>query len=164
MEHGKRGRQDMRIIIDGDGSPVKEDVIEIAYSYQLEVIIVTSLAHYTQKSYPTYVHFIYVDQGLDSADYKIVGMIRTGDLLITQDYGLASLVLPKGVRVFHQTGKEFHATTIDVLLEQRYQSGKLRKAGLKTKGPKPFTLYDHQKFRQVFVKALDQAGLSPISN
>ena len=52
---------------------------------------------------------------------KIVGLIKKGDFLITQDYGLASLVLPKGVRVFHQSGKEFDTTNIDGLLEQRYQ-------------------------------------------
>lgn len=145
----------MRIVIDGDGSPVKEDVIEIAKVYQLEVMIVTSVDHYTHKDYPTYVQFVYVDKGADSADYKIVGLIRKGDILVTQDYGLASLVLPKGVRVFHQTGKEFTSTAIDVLLEQRYQSGKLRKAGLRTKGPKPFTLQDHQNFRQALIQALE---------
>lgn len=148
----------MRIVIDGDGSPVKEDVIEIAQAYQLDVMIVTSVDHYTTKVYSSYVQFVYVDQGADSADYKIVGLIRKGDILVTQDYGLASLVLPKGVRVFHQTGKEFTSTTIDGLLEQRYQSSKLRKAGLRTKGPKPFTPQDHQNFRQALIHALNQAG------
>lgn len=150
----------MRILIDGDGSPVKEDVIEIAGLYQVEVMIVTSVAHYTHKEYPAYVYFVYVDQGADSADYRIVGLIRKGDILITQDYGLASLVLPKRVRVFHQTGKEFSATTIDSLLEQRYQSGRLRKAGLRTRGPKPFTTQDHQNFRQALIQALEQVKLS----
>jgi uncharacterized protein YaiI (UPF0178 family) len=148
----------MRIVIDGDGSPVKEDVIEIAQAYQLDVVIVTSVDHYTTKVYPSYVQFVYVDQGADSADYKIVGLIRKGDILVTQDYGLASLVLPKGVRVFHQTGKEFTSTTIDSLLEQRYQSSKLRKAGLRTKGPKPFRPQDHQNFRQALIHAINQAG------
>ncbi|MBF8807306.1 MAG: YaiI/YqxD family protein [Enterococcus lacertideformus] len=145
----------MRIMIDGDGSPVKEDVIEIANTYQLEVVIVTSVDHYTHREYPAYVHFVYVDPGADSADYKIVSLIRKGDILVTQDYGLASLVLLKGVRVFHQTGKEFNTSTIDGLLEQRYQSGKLRKAGLRTKGSNPFTEQDHQNFRQALITALE---------
>ena len=104
--------------------------------------------------------FINVNVGGVGADYRIVGLIRKGDILITQDYGLASLVLPKRVRVFHQTGKEFSATTIDSLLEQRYQSGRLRKAGLRTRGPKPFTTQDHQNFRQALIQALEQVKLS----
>ena len=44
-----------KIFIDGDGSPVKNDVIEIAASFQLEVMIVTSVDHYTNKEYPSYV-------------------------------------------------------------------------------------------------------------
>ncbi|NMP57038.1 YaiI/YqxD family protein [Enterococcus mundtii] len=145
-----------KIFIDGDGSPVKNDVIEIAASFQLEVMIVTSVDHYTNKEYPSYVQFVYVDKGADSADYKIVGLIKKGDFLITQDYGLASLVLPKGVRVFHQSGKEFDITNIDGLLEQRYQSSKLRKAGIRTNGPKPFTHEDHQRFKEALIRALEE--------
>lgn len=74
--------------------------------------------------------------------------------MITQDYGLASLVLPKGVRVFHHSGKEFDEANIGTLLEQRYHSGKLRKAGIRTKGPKPFTEKDHMSFRQALKRQL----------
>ena len=129
----------MRLFIDGDGSPVKEDVIDLASKKKLEVVIVTSVDHYTTKEYPSNVQLVYVDRGTDSADFKIVGLIHRGDFLVTQDYGLASLVLPKGVRVFHQSGKEFDESNIGSLLEQRYHSGKMRKAGLRTRGPKPFT-------------------------
>ena len=88
----------MRIFIDGDGSPVKEDVIKLGESYGLDVIIVTSVDHYTTKEY----------------------------------------------------------ANIGTLLEQRYHSGKLRKAGIRTKGPKPFTEKDHMSFRQALKKAIDQ--------
>ena len=121
----------MRLFIDGDGSPVKDDVIKLGESYGLDVIIVTSVDHYTIKEYANHVQIVYVDRGADSADYKIVGMVKKNDFLITQDYGLASLVLPKGVRVFHHSGKEFD-------------------------GPKPFTEKDHTAFRQALKKAIDQ--------
>ena len=146
----------MRLFIDGDGSPVKEDVIKLGESYGLDVIIVTSVDHYTTKEYANHVQIVYVDRGADSADYKIVGMVKKNDFLITQDYGLASLVLPKGLRVFHHSGKEFDEANIGTLLEQRYHSGKLRKAGIRTKGPKPFTEKDHMSFRQALKKAIDQ--------
>ncbi|KAB5948672.1 YaiI/YqxD family protein [Bifidobacterium adolescentis] len=144
----------MRQVIDGDGSPVKEDVIDLASKKKLEVVIVTSVDHYTTKEYPSNVQLVYVDRGTDSADFKIVGLIHRGDFLVTQDYGLASLVLPKGVRVFHQSGKEFDESNIGSLLEQRYHSGKMRKAGLRTRGPKPFTKEDHAAFRLAFEQAL----------
>ena len=144
----------MRLFIDGDGSPVKEDVIDLASKKKLEVVIVTSVDHYTTKEYPSNVQLVYVDRGTDSADFKIVGLIHRGDFLVTQDYGLASLVLPKGVRVFHQSGKEFDESNIGSLLEQRYHSGKMRKAGLRTRGPKPFKKDDHAAFRLAFEQAL----------
>ena len=60
------------LIIDGDGSPVKEEVIQLGAKFQLPVLIVTSVDHYTRKEYPAFVRFIYVDKGADSADFQIV--------------------------------------------------------------------------------------------
>jgi uncharacterized protein YaiI (UPF0178 family) len=138
----------MKLFVDGDGSPVKDTVIEVAKQWKLPVVIVTSLDHYSTKDYPENVAFVYVDKGADAADYKIVQLIRNGDLLVTQDYGLASLVLPKGVVVLHHLGYEYTAEKIDGLLEQRYFSAKVRKQGERTKGPKPFTDEDRRQFRQ----------------
>ncbi|MBM7689432.1 hypothetical protein BCR24_10400 [Enterococcus ureilyticus] len=146
----------MKIFIDGDGSPVKETTIEIALSYSIAVVIVTSIDHYSLKEYPENVSFVYVDKGADAADYKIVQLIRQGDILVTQDYGLASLVLPKGVRVLHQLGYEYTGGNIDGLLEQRYFSAKVRKSGGHTKGPKAFTQADRDKFKKTLVELIEQ--------
>lgn len=146
----------MKIFIDGDGSPVKDTAISVAQMYEIEVVIVTSIDHYSLKEYPKNVSFTYVDKGADAADYKIVQLIKSGDILVTQDYGLASLVLPKGVRVLHQRGSEYTAETIDGLLEQRYFSAKVRKSGGRTKGPKPFTQIDRDVFRQKLITLLEE--------
>lgn len=137
----------MKLVIDGDGSPVKDTTIEVALEQALDVLIVTSIDHYSLKEYPENVSFVYVDKGADAADYKIVQLIKTGDILVTQDYGLASLVLPKGVRVLHQLGYEYTKDNIDGLLEQRYFSAKVRKSGGHTKGPKAFTKADREMFK-----------------
>lgn len=137
----------MRLIIDGDGSPVKDTTIEVALEQVLDVLIVTSIDHYSLKEYPENVSFVYVDKGADAADYKIVQLIKAGDILVTQDYGLASLVLPKGVLVLHQLGYEYTKDNIDGLLEQRYFSAKVRKSGGHTKGPKAFTKADRETFK-----------------
>lgn len=146
----------MRFLIDGDGSPVKEEVIRLGKKFQLPVLIITSVDHYTVKEYPDFVQFIYVDKGADRADYQIVKEIQPGDFLITQDYGLASLVLPKKARVFHHSGQEYLVETIDQLLMQRYIGGQMRKAGKRTKGPKPFTAHDRQIFYETMSTIIEQ--------
>ncbi|MGX7202886.1 hypothetical protein BCR22_11130 [Enterococcus plantarum] len=145
----------MKIFIDGDGSPVKETTIEVALAYSIDVVIVTSIDHYSLKEYPQNVSFVYVDKGADAADYKIVQLIKTGDVLVTQDYGLASLVLPKGARVMHQLGYEYTGENMDGLLEQRYFSAKVRKSGSRTKGPKAFTQADREKFKANLVELIN---------
>ncbi|WP_375178711.1 YaiI/YqxD family protein [Enterococcus rotai] len=146
----------MRIFIDGDGSPVKDTTIDVARTYSLDVVIVTSVDHFSLKEYPKNVSFVYVDKGADAADYKIVQLIGESDILVTQDYGLASLVLPKGVRVLHQLGYEYTGENMDGLLEQRYFSAKVRKSGGRTKGPKAFTQDDREKFRAKLVTLITE--------
>jgi len=146
----------MRIFIDGDGSPVKDTTIDVARTYSLDVVIVTSIDHYSLKEYPKNVSFVYVDKGADAADYKIVQLIGESDILVTQDYGLASLVLPKGVRVLHQLGYEYTGENMDGLLEQRYFSAKVRKSGGRTKGPKAFTQDDRENFKAKLVTLITE--------
>lgn len=147
----------MKIFVDGDGSPVKETVIEVAVEKALDVVIVTSVDHYSLKDYPENVSFVYVDKGADAADFKIVQLIKKGDFLITQDYGLASLVLPKGVSVLHQLGYQYKKENIDGLLEQRYFSGQIRRKGGRTKGPKPFTDKDRTTFKQALIELVERS-------
>lgn len=146
----------VRFVIDGDGSPVKNEVIKLGKEYSVPVLIVTSVDHFTTKEYPDFISFIYVDKGADGADYRIVKEIQPGDIVITQDYGLASLLLGKQVRVFHHSGKEYLPETIDALLTQRYIGGQMRKAGKRTKGPKPFTQSDRDYFTATLKKVLDR--------
>lgn len=147
---------DMRFVIDGDGSPVKEEIIQLGQEFAIPVLIVTSVDHYTTKEYPDFVEFIYVDKGADRADYQIVKEIEAGDILITQDYGLASLVLPKKARVFHHSGKEYLLETIDYLLNQRYLGAQMRKAGKRTKGPKAFTNEDRTHFYEIIHRVVEE--------
>lgn len=147
---------DMRFVIDGDGSPVKEEIIQLGQEFAIPVLIVTSVDHYTTKEYPNFVEFIYVDKGADRADYQIVKEIEAGDILITQDYGLASLVLPKKARVFHHSGKEYLLETIDYLLNQRYLGAQMRKAGKRTKGPKAFTNEDRTHFYEIIHRVVEE--------
>lgn len=138
----------MQLFIDGDASPVKDDVINLAEVYGLNVRIVTSVDHYTTRQYPTFVSMTYVDKGQDMADFKIVSLMTKGDILVTQDYGLASLVLTKA-RVLHHTGWEYTSHNIDQLLASRYHSSQLRKAGHRTKGPRPYSQDQREAFKRL---------------
>lgn len=145
----------MQIYIDADASPVKEIVIEEAVPRSLPVTLVTSISHFSTVQHPENVHTIYVDNGAEAADYRIMQLIHKGDLLITQDYGLASLCLGKGCIVLHHTGFRYTAENIDQLLQTRYLSAMARKSGKRTKGPKAFTSEDRETFRTSLVEVLD---------
>ncbi len=139
----------IKIMIDSDASPVKDIVIDEAKKHGLKVVLVASYAHYSTKIHPAHVETIYVDSAKEAADYRIMQLLQNDDILITQDYGLASLALGKKAKVLHHKGFEYDNDNIANLLESRYISAKIRKSGKRTKGPKPFTIEDAETFRRL---------------
>ncbi|KMT33119.1 hypothetical protein MEPL8_8c01090 [Melissococcus plutonius] len=148
----------MKVFIDGDGSTIKKAVIDWAIKKQLFVVIVTSIAHYSTKEFPNFISFVYVDKGVDSADYRILQLIKTGDILITQDYGLAALALAKRVIVLHHLGYEYTDEKITGLLNQRFLSAKMRKNEKYGKGPKPYTHKDLERFMHLLEEVVKKTA------
>lgn len=146
----------MKILIDADASPVKQEIIQCAENYNLPVVLVSSIAHYSLEMYPDFVEIIYVEKGADRADFKIVQLAEKSDIIVTQDYGLASLLLPKGCRVIHHKGYEYTKENMDTLLQNRHFSALQRQSGQRTKGPKPFTNEDRQHFQLFFEEKLKE--------
>lgn len=140
----------MKILIDADASPVKNEIITNAEAFNLPVVLVSSIAHYSLATYPDFVEMIYVEKGADRADFKIVQLAKADDIIVTQDYGLASLLLPKGCHVIHHKGYEYTKENIDNLLQSRHLSALQRQSGQRTKGPKPFTADDRKQFMAFF--------------
>lgn len=136
----------MKIYVDADACPVQQEVIIVAKEQLLPVYLVKSFSHFSHNQLPDHVETIYVDPGADVADYKIVGLVDKGDIVITQDYGLASLCLNKGCTVLHHKGFLFTENNIDRLLQSRHTSAMARRAGQRTKGPRPFTEEDRENF------------------
>lgn len=91
----------MKIIIDADACPVVDIAVDIAKERNLECILVCDNTHLIQKDGA---ETIIVDKGVDSADCKIANLTEKGDVIITQDYGLAALVLGKGGKALNQNG------------------------------------------------------------
>ncbi|MFC7063785.1 YaiI/YqxD family protein [Halobacillus seohaensis] len=144
----------MKIYVDADACPVKDIIISESTNEEIPVILVSSFSHYSNLEQQSWVETIYVDSGPDAADYRIMKLAENGDIIVTQDYGLASLALAKGCTVLHHKGFIYTHENIDQLLETRYLSAMARKSGKRTKGPKPFTLEDQENFRGVLKKAI----------
>ncbi len=98
----------MRIWIDADGCPVRKLVLRIAEEFAIEVIQVADRSHEFREG-----TVVLVDIGADSAEFYIISKARSGDLMITQDYGAAALALGKGLRVMDQNGREYTEANID---------------------------------------------------
>ncbi len=139
----------MRILIDADGCPVVKESVRIAKEHSLECVIVADTAHRFESDYAS---VICVDKGADSADMKIVEMCRAGDVVITQDHGLAAMCLGKKAFVLDQNGMEINSFNIDSLLMSRYEAKKLRNAGVRLKGPAKRT----PRQTKDFIEALKQ--------
>lgn len=144
----------MKIYVDADACPVKDIIIEEAGKKSIPVVLVTSISHFSLKEYPNWVETIYVDTGADAADYRIMKLAAKEDIVVTQDYGLASLALAKGCYVLHHKGFAYTNDNIDQLLQSRYLSAKERRSGKHSKGPKALTEEDRQKFLELFRKYL----------
>ncbi|QDP40350.1 YaiI/YqxD family protein [Radiobacillus deserti] len=146
----------MNIFVDADACPVKDIIEQEAVPFNIPVTFVKSYAHYSPQKDSATSNTIYVDTGADSVDYRIMLLAKSNDIIITQDYGLASLALAKQCTVLHHKGFIYSNTTIDQLLDSRHAQAKLRKSGKRTKGPKAFTDEDRETFRHVFITVLEK--------
>ena len=123
----------MKLLIDADGCPVVEIAIRVCRERDLLCLLLCDTAHeFHRDGAETFVF----DKGADSVDYALVNRVIPGDIVITQDYGLASMCLSRGAAVLHQDGWEYTADNIDALLFSRHESRKYRASGGRTKGPK----------------------------
>lgn len=116
----------MKIYVDADGCPVVDIAVSIAKEQGLQIFIVKNHAHNIEDSYATIVS---VDISSDSADFYIVNHIGKGDIVITQDYGLAALCLSKKAYPINQNGLLFTEDNIDGMLNRRHIHRELRKQG-----------------------------------
>ncbi len=122
----------MRVLIDADACPVVDIAVTLCRRYGIPCILLCDTAHALQKEGADTLVF---DKGSDSVDFALVNRVRPGDIVITQDYGLASMCLARKARVLHQDGWEYTDDNISGLMEQRHAAKKFRAAGGRTKGP-----------------------------
>ena len=122
----------MKVLIDADACPVVDITVTLCRQFQIPCILLCDTAH---ACYRDGADTLIFDKGADSVDFALVNRVSTGDIVITQDYGLASMCLGKRARVLHQDGWEYTLDNISGLMEQRHVAKKHRMAGGRIKGP-----------------------------
>ena len=135
------------ILVDADGCPVVDLTIKIAKQYDFPVTLFCDTAHNMQRDGA---ETIVVSKGMDAVDFVLVNRVKPGDIVITQDYGLAAMVLAKRGLVMDQNGREYTNENIDQLLHSRHIAKKIRQAGGRMKGPKKRRNEDNESFEQRF--------------
>ncbi|EYE89548.1 hypothetical protein Q428_01840 [Fervidicella metallireducens AeB] len=137
----------MKILVDGDACPVKDIIVKVAKEFKIDVVIFIDTSHIYSDDYSVVVT---VDKGADSVDIALINKTQPGDIVVTQDYGLATMVLSKKGYAINNHGLIYTNENIDALLMQRYIGQKLRKSGVKTHNPRKRTSEDNSKFEAQF--------------
>ena len=137
----------MQIFVDADACPV----VGIVEKYNIPATLLCDTNH---VFYSDYSEVIVVGAGADAVDYKLISICHKGDIVVSQDYGVAAMALGKGAYAIHQSGKWYTDENIDRMLMERHLNKKARRGSSKNhiKGPKKRTSEDDERFAQSFEK------------
>lgn len=135
----------MTVLLDADGCPVVDIAVSLCKKYHIPCRILCDTAHEIHRDGAVTSTYA---KGTDSVDFALANLASPGDLVVTQDYGLASMCLAKGANVLHQDGWEYNEWNIGALLLQRHEAKKFRNAGGRMKGPSKRTRQQDDAFRQ----------------
>ena len=137
----------MKILVDADACPVISIVERMAEKYGIPVILLCDTNHVLQSEYS---EVKVIGAGADAVDFALVGLCQKGDLVVTQDYGVAAMILGKGAYGIHQSGKWYTDENIDRMLMERHISKKIRRSKSKyhLRGPAKRTAEDDARFEE----------------
>ena len=146
----------MRVFIDADACPVVSIVENISIKYNIPVTLLCDTNHVLTSEYS---EVLVVGAGADAVDYKLISICHKGDIVVSQDYGVAAMALGKGAFAIHQSGKWYTNDNIDQMLMERHLNKKARRSSYKNhiKGPKKRTEEDDERFTQSFEKMIKMA-------
>ena len=152
----KENSCDLHIFVDADACPVVSIVENIAYKYSVPVTLLYDTNHVLESEYS---EVIVVGSGADAVDYQLISICNKGDIVVSQDYGVAAMALGKGAYAIHQSGKWYTNDNIDRMLMERHLNKKARRESGKNhiKGPKKRTSEDDEHFSESFEKLIFMA-------
>lgn len=145
----------MTIYVDADACPVVRIVERIAKQYSIPVILLCDTNHVLSSDYS---EVKIIGAGADAVDFALISLLQKdqGDIVVTQDYGVAAMALGKGAYAIHQSGRWYTNENIDRMLMERHLAKKARRAKSKNhlKGPRKRTKEDDQRFAESFEKMI----------
>ena len=145
----------MTIYIDADACPVTRIAENIARNHGIPVTLLCDNNHQLTSDYST---VRIIGAGADAVDIALINLCKRGDIVITQDYGVAALALGKGAKAIHQSGKWYTDDNIDGLLMERHLAKKARRSGKHhLKGPPKRTEEDDRRFAESIERMIQEA-------
>ena len=150
----------MKILVDADACPVVSAVERVAKKHGISVILLCDTNHVLHSEYS---EVKMIGAGADAVDFALVGLCQKGDLVVTQDYGLAAMILGKGAYGIHQSGKWYTDENIDRMLMERHVGKRMRRSKTKRhlKGPAKRTSEDDTRFEASLERLVQKLDANP---
>ena len=142
----------MRVFVDADACPVVDITVKLCQKADVACVLLCDTAHEMQRDGAK---TITVSKGADSVDFALVNLVQKGDIVVTQDYGLAAMCLSRGAVPIHQDGMVYTNENIDGLLFFRAAAKKVRNAGGRLKGPSRRTKEQDRAFEAALSRLLE---------
>ncbi len=141
------------IFVDADACPVVKETIQVANEFDFECTLICDTAH---EIYREGAETIIVSKGADAVDFVLVNRVQKNDIVVTQDYGLAAMVLAKQGHPIDQNGRLYTEENIDQLLYARHKAQKIRRSGGRLRGPKKRSKENNLRFKQSLEKLCEK--------
>lgn len=139
----------MKILVDADACPVKQIIEEVAMDLKIPVTMIIDTSHELFSNYSTIVQ---VSKAPDAVDVALFNRTNAGDIVVTGDYGVATMVLGKKAYAINHNGRFYTNNNIDFLMYERHVAKKMRNAGVKSCSIKRRTKEDDLRFREGFLR------------
>ena len=148
----------MRIYVDADACPVKEEIYRVAGRHGATVQLVSNSWMHTPIE--SWIRLEVVSAGFDAADDWIAEQVGPGDVVVTADVPLASRCVEAGALVLGPTGRAFTEENVADALATRDLLADLRSGGVQTSGPAAMTNRDRSRFLQELENTVRRAKAS----
>lgn len=146
----------MKILVDADACPVKDIIEEVASAFKLRVLMFIDTSHIL---YSDYSEIIPVSKAPDAVDFALINRTEAGDIVVTQDYGVAAMALGRRAFAIHPAGKVYDDSNIEQMLMERDLAKELRRSRERIGGrPKKRTYQDDERFQAAFVQLCRKAS------
>jgi len=143
----------MKIYVDADACPVTRIAERVAKEHGIPVVLLCDTNHVLSSDYS---EIRIIGAGADAVDIALINLCQRGDIVVTQDYGVAALALGKGAKAIHQSGRWYTDENIDGLLMERHMAKVARRSAKHhLKGPAKRTEEDDRRFEDSFRKLIE---------